>query len=676
LATERRSTVLCIGLLALALLAPMAARPAPAAEAPVPISAFFDHPSMSGAALSPDGKRVAFVFNNPSTKGYDQLGVIDLTTQAITVVAAVWEADVDHFEWISNERLVYDSRDRIAPGKHEHSAGLYAVNADGSARRQVIFAAGDWRPSLKMKKTTVLGANAHMLWGQGAQDSNIIYYMWPEYGKDGFAENLELWTYDTMTGEIERVRGPSGNKQSWFLDGKGRPALASTLTDNRETLHYRDPASGAWRALLTQDAFLGTEGGFTPLGFTPQEQLIVLGYGKRDTAAPFLYDLATGKMAERPLVDMPAYDFNGGLITGNGKLLGIRYLADGAGTVWFDAGMQAVQQAVDKLLPGRINLPNVGVRSETPYVLVASWSDRQPLQFLVYDRATGKLSKLGETHPAIDPARMAPLDLVQVKARDGEPIPTWVTIPAGAQDHKRPMVVLVHGGPYVRGSEWSWDPERQFLAARGYVVIEPEYRGSTGYGDRHFRAGWKQWGLKMQDDIADATRWAISQGIADPQRICIAGASYGGYATLMGLIRDPDLYKCGVDWVGVTDIGLLYDGGWFNDDAEQSDAYKRYGMPTMVGDPVKDAAQFAATSPLKQAARITQPLLLAYGGADQRVPIYHGRKFYDAVKKNNKQVEWVVYDDEGHGWKLRETQLDFWGRVIQFLDGQIGTASH
>jgi dipeptidyl aminopeptidase/acylaminoacyl peptidase len=141
----------------------------------------------------------------------------------------------------------------------------------------------------------------------------------------------------------------------------------------------------------------------------------------------------------------------------------------------------------------------------------------------------------------------------------------------------------------------------------------------------------------------------------------------------MGLIRDPDLYRCGIDWVGVTDIDLLYTGTWFSGD-DVSEAYKRYGMPTLVGDRVKDAAQFAATSPLKQAARLTQPLLLAYGGADKRVPVYHGRKLYDTVKQTNQQVEWVLYEKEGHGWKLLETRLDFWGRVEKFLQQQIGKA--
>ncbi len=229
----------------------------------------------------------------------------------------------------------------------------------------------------------------------------------------------------------------------------------------------------------------------------------------------------------------------------------------------------------------------------------------------------------------------------------------------------------MHGGPYVRGGEWGWKADAQFLASRGYAVLEPEYRGSTGFGQKHYRAGWKQWGLKMQDDIADGATWAIAEGIVAPKRICIAGASYGGYATPMGLLNDPSLFKCGIDWVGVNDIGLLYTGRWsFRSD--MSDNYRRYGMPELVGDMVKDAAQFKATSPLAQAARITQPLLLAYGGADVRVPLYHGQKFHDAVKATNPHVEMVVYQEQGHGWVLPKNRIDFWGRVEKFLDQHIG----
>ena len=643
-----------------------------AAEPAIPIAAFFANPSLGGAKLSPDGRHLAMRVNNSS--GHDQLGIVDLSNNAMQVVAAFKDADVGRFEWVNDKRLIYDSRDlNTAPGKERFAPGLFAVNVDGSLRRQLVATDGQFvveAPAGREK----LPWNTYMLDQPGAQDSDWVYVATVKFGRDRGEDRVELLRLDTVSTRTETVQGP-GHTREWWLDARGRPALATTVENNVEALHYLDPKDGRWRKLATSDAYLGGEASITPVGFAPDGGLYVASRGKRDKYALFAYDLGAGKVAAQPLVDLDEYDFSGALVTSATRLLGVRYTLDSEAVAWFDPGMKAAQEAVDKLLPGRVNALSVGVRSATPFVLVESWSDRQPPVFLLFNRDSGKLSKVGDSRPAIAPSKMAAQALVQVKARDGRTIPAWVTLPNDSNGKgagkKLPMVVLVHGGPYVRGGEWQWSADSQFLASRGYAVLQPEYRGSTGFGADHFRAGWKQWGLAMQDDIADATRWAIAEGIADPQRICIAGASYGGYATLMGLIRDPALYKCGIDWVGVTDIALLYNGHW-SQDSDMSAAYKRYGMPTLVGDPVKDAAQFAATSPLKQAARITQPLLLAYGGADKRVPLYHGRQFYDALRQTNKQVEWVVYDEEGHGWTLMETRLDFWGRVERFLQRQIG----
>jgi len=299
-------------------------------------------------------------------------------------------------------------------------------------------------------------------------------------------------------------------------------------------------------------------------------------------------------------------------------------------------------------------------------VLVRAASDRQSAVYWLYDTRVDRLERVAAERPWIDPKAMAERSFVRIQARDGLEIPTYLTQPRGKGPW--PTVVLVHGGPWVRGGDWEWDAEAQFLASRGYLVIEPESRGSLGFGARHFRAGFRQWGLAMQDDVADATLWAVQRGLADRSRTCIAGASYGGYAALMGLVRHPELYRCAVNWVGVTDIDLMYTIAW----SDLSDDWKRHGMPVLVGDREKDAAQLAATSPLKQAERITQPLLMAYGSNDRRVPVDHGMRFRDAVSAHNKQVEWVVYPEEGHGFLLVKNKVDFWSRVEKFLARQIG----
>lgn len=659
--TLRHSLVLTVALLRL---------PASfAGEQPIAISAFFDSPHVSGAKLSPDGKRLAMLVKND--KGRDQLGVVKLDDEFMKVVAVFSDADVGRFEWVNNGRLIFNSRDkRTAQGDVHKAPGLFAVNIDGSGQRQLAYT-GQLHPSPTAARQR-LPANTLMLGQAGAQDSEWVYVLRPDFS----SERVDLVKVNTLTGYSKEVKGP-GPTRRWWLDAKGRPALATTLEGRMEALHYLDPKTGSWRELGRKPAmsYAETAGAsapagttndridkvhvsargatlkFTPLGFTPEGELYVISRRNRDKEALLTYDLVTGTLAARPLVDLEHYDFHGALISTATRLLGVRYTTDAENTSWFDPVMKGVQEAVDKLLPGRVNSLTVGVRSETPYVLVESWSDRQPPVFLLFDRNTGKLSNVGKSRPAIAPDRMAEQALEHVKARDGRLIPTWITVPNHGQGKALPMVVLVHGGPYLRGHEWGWSSERQFLASRGYVVLEPESRGSTGFGLAHFRAGWKQWGLAMQDDIADVTRWAIAEGIADPRRVCIGGGGYGGYAALMGLIRDPGLYQCGIAWAGVTDIDLHHNGD-ANGDSDLSDEYKRYGFPTLVGDPVEDAARFAATSPLKQAALITQPLLLAYGGDDRRAPLSHGRKLYDAIRQTNKHVDLIVYDKEVNGWGL------------------------
>jgi dipeptidyl aminopeptidase/acylaminoacyl peptidase len=216
----------------------------------------------------------------------------------------------------------------------------------------------------------------------------------------------------------------------------------------------------------------------------------------------------------------------------------------------------------------------------------------------------------------------------------------------------------------MRGRQWEWDADAQFLASRGYVVLEPEFRGSTGYGRALYRGGFRQWGQAMQDDLIDALDWAVKQGIVDPKRVCLAGASYGGYATLMGLVRHGERFRCGVAWVGVTDPRLMYK--WRNDYDVGTESREHF-YPELIGDPVKDAAMLDAHTPVLHAGRIDKPLMLAYGGSDRRVPLVHGERMKKALEAAGRPPEWVLYPDEGHDWEKLETRLDFAARLEAFL---------
>jgi dipeptidyl aminopeptidase/acylaminoacyl peptidase len=660
--------------LALLLCAGAPLHAAPAASAPPPIERFFANPVLVDAKLSPSARYLAAISGAPDRR--DVLMVIDLQAKTAKVVAGYGKVDIRRFQWVNDERLAYDVTDkRIAVGKEFRAAGLYAVNRDGSNPRQLASRQGDVASETNSRiKTRIQPWHTFMLDQEGAQNADSIYvasYQFEDRREDrNVVRTVNLLKLDTVTGFTEPVQRPT-KVDRWLLDHKGEPRVATASEKGITTVHYLDPATSTWRVLTTFNTYKASEDPYTPIGFGSDGTLYAKGYGdKADTKSLFAINLATGKRNKNPVIDTPGYDFDGELISNGEKLLGVQIETDAAAVVWFDPAMKAAQEKLDAALPGTVNLMSFSHGVNQEWALVKAYSDVRPASYYLFNLKTSKLDPVGDTYPGIDPTRMGRQDPVRYKARDGMDIPALLTLPANGAKNA-PLVVLVHGGPTVRGTRWGWNPASQFLASRGYAVLEPEFRGSTGYGDKHYRAGLKQWGLTMQDDIADGARWAIAQGIADPKRICIAGASYGGYATLMGLAKDPDLYKCGVNWVGVTDINLLYNGHW-SQSSDTTDEDKEYGLPEEIGDPVKDAARFKATSPIEQAARIKAPLLMAYGGADERVPMYHGRKFMEAVKPFNQQVEWIEYQDEGHGWGLPANRVDFWGRVEKFLDKHIG----
>jgi acetyl esterase/lipase len=638
------------------------------APAKIPVEAFFQNPTFRGGKLSPNGRHVALAVAHKN--GRVQLVVLDAQNVASAkVVGGFSNADVGRFEWVNDNRLVFTVTDlSLAQGDVRYGAGLFAVDKDGGDFRQMAEMEAAFWQGRRLGDRELLDVNARLYGTTRDKKSDDVFVLLPVF-KENSNRDFESWNIvrvNTRTRAVARQSRP-GKSIAWVVDAQDVPRASVTADDDRIGVHYLDPATEKWQQLAEFNRYSGE--GFWPVAVGPDGTLYVTGHtSANDKDALYRYDVSKKAFDKEPILALPGFDFSGGFIMDSKRLLGLRYESDAVATAWFDPATKAVQAKVDALLPGTINVLDVPVRNELPVVLVHSYSDADPGSYMLFNTETGKLTLLGASQPAIDPKQMTRRDLVRYKARDGLEIPAWLTVPRGAKGKKVPMVVLVHGGPYMRGGHWHWDSESQFLASRGYAVLEPEFRGSVGYGFNHFRAGWKQWGLAMQNDVADGANWAVAQGIADPSRICIAGASYGGYATLMGLVNDADLYRCGVNWVGVSDIDLMYSVVW----SDSSDVFKTYGMPVLVGDREKDAAQLKATSPLQQASRIKQPLMLAYGGNDRRVPIVHGVRFRDAVQKTNPNVEWVEYTEEGHGWQLVKNRVDFWTRVEKFLDKHIG----
>jgi dienelactone hydrolase len=634
-----------------------------AADAAVPLEDFFRHPGMTDAKLSPSGKLLGVLLTGAS--GRIVLGVVDIDAKDKSkIVAAFDDADVRSFHWVNDRRLVFNAIDLRSASGEQYGAGLYAINADGSGfrrliKRRAIAFISEGNTRIESRE---LNWN-HRLLTTLRDGSDDIIVERASFDELGELQSTALLRMNTVTGQAPSLTlGAPAGAWHWVVDAKGEPRVVLAATEGIGRMYWRDTAAGSWIKLDEGPLFertvdpVAVDGAGTFYVKAPRNDAA-------GTSALYRYDVAQRKVDGDPVIALAGFDFDGPLVFDGERrnLLGARYVSDANGTLWLDPAWKQLQERVDKLLPSTVNRLSCERCGEAPRVLVRAASDRQSPVYFLYDSKDNSLVRIGAERPWIDAKAMAERNFVRIKARDGLDIPAYVTQPHGKGPW--PAVVLVHGGPYLRGGDWEWEAEPQFLASRGYVVIEPEFRGSTGFGMRHFRAGFRQWGLAMQDDIADAALWAVKQGLADRSRMCIAGASYGGYATLMGLVRHPDLYRCGVEWVGVTDIELMYTITW----SDSSETWKRYGMPTLIGDREKDAAQLAATSPLKQAAKIKQPILMAYGGSDWRVPIDHGMRFRDAVSVHNKDIEWVAYPDEGHGFLLVKNKVDFWQRVEKFL---------
>jgi len=294
-------------------------------------------------------------------------------------------------------------------------------------------------------------------------------------------------------------------------------------------------------------------------------------------------------------------------------------------------------------------------------MLVYTYSDRSRGTYYLYDKTNDTIAKLADDSPWINENEMSEQKPVQYTSRDGLVINGYLSLPIGVEPKNLPFVVHPHGGPWVR-DYWGYDPEVQFLTNRGYAVFQMNYRGSVGYGRRFWESSFKQWGKTMQDDITDGVRWLINEGIADPKRIAIYGASYGGYAVLAGLTFTPEVYCCGVDYVGVSNL--------FTFMKSIPEYWKPYleMLYEMVGNPEIDKTLMEAASPIFHVDKIKAPLLIAQGRMDPRVNVNESDQMVEALRKRGIDVPYIVKDNEGHGFNNEENRFDFYEAMEKFLE--------
>ena len=471
---------------------------------------------------------------------------------------------------------------------------------------------------------------------------------------------FDVFRVDVKTGAAELVAQNPGNITGWGTDHAGRVRIATTSDGTQTSVLYRENEKAAFAKILTVDYKTAV----APLFFTADDQRIyALSNRGRDKTALVVIDPKKPD-AEQVLYERADVDLGGAVWSRVRKVpTHVDFLTGKLERKYFDAQDEALYKRIEGLLAGyEINLQSQ-TRNEDKLIVAAS-NDRTPGARYLYDARSGTLTKLADINVDIPERDMAPMTIVSYTSRDGLTIPAYLTLPVGRPAKGLPCIVNPHGGPWARDA-WGYNPEVQFLANRGFCVLQMNFRSSTGYGRSFWEAGFGQWGLKMQDDITDGAHWLVDRGIADPKRLGIYGASYGGYATLAGVTYTPDLYAAAVDYVGVSNLFTFMTTipPYWLPEIEK--------MQAMVGDATKDKDRLAATSPALHTDRIKTPLFIAQGARDPRVNKAESDQVVEALRKRGVEVQYMVKDNEGHGFHNEENQFDFYAAMDAFFTAHL-----
>jgi len=599
----------------------------------IPMKDFFRNPEIAAFQLSPDGQYLAFLKPWQTRLNVHIQKIGEEEERRITNAT---ERDIPGYFWASNSRIAY-----VQDKGGDENFRLYAVNIDGSEDK-------DLTPFEKVRVQLIddlKDDDEHILAGMNQRDPRFF----------------DAYRINVLTGEMEMIAQNPGNIVGWQTDHDGQLRVAMTSDGVNTSLLYRDTEKDDFQTLLTT-SFKET---LAPLFFTyDNRNLYVASNIGRDKTAIYVYDIKEKKQTTL-LYENPDVDVENLLRSDKRKVVtGVAFYIDKRQYHFFDDERAKLQQDIESRLPGyEVALTNIS-RDETK-ALVYAGSDRTRGSYYFYDRATSDFRKLADVGPWLVEAELAEMKPITYASRDGLTIHGYLTLPLGRQPKRLPVVVNPHGGPWAR-DVWGYNPEVQFLANRGYAVFQVNFRTSTGYGRQFWEAGFKQWGLKIQDDITDGVKWLIDQGIADPKRVGIYGGSFGGYATLAGLAFTPDLYACGVDYVGVSNLFTLI---------KTIPPYwepMRQMFYEMMGDPEKDKELYEKVSPIFHADNIKVPVLVAQGANDPRVNKAESDQIVEALKKRGIEVVYMVKDNEGHGFQNEENRFDFYRAMEEFLGKHLG----
>ena len=633
-----------VALFAIAVLAQTPSLPSNAASSPaavaakagndstptqIPLRDFFKNPVSRGYDLSPDGETLSFlqpwesrmnIFIRPTAGGEARR----LTTEKAR--------DIRSYAWKGNGFVVYPMDDKGDENFHLKRIDLKS----GEVK--------DLTPFPKVRSDIIDDL-------QDVSETDMLITL-----NKRNPEVFDAFRINVATGEMKMVAENPGKVDRWITDHAGQ-IRAATQTDGVNTsLLTRPDETAPFRSVLTTNF----REQVSPQFYTfDNKNLYAVSNIGRDKQAVVTIDPSTGKelekLYENPEVDVDALAYSK-------KRTVITFATF---TTWkqerkfFDPNSEAMYKTLAEKLPGYEVVAVANDKAEDKFIVMAS-NDRTPGSRHLFDAKTGSLTKLVDVAPWLPESQLAPMKPIEYQSRDGLTIHGYLTLPLGREAKNLPVVINPHGGPWSRDT-WGFNPEVQFLANRGYAVLQMNFRGSTGFGRKFWEASFKQWGLSMQDDITDGVEWLVKQGIADPKRVAIYGGSYGGYATLAGVTFTPDLYAAAVDYVGVANMFTFMK------------TIPPYWKPfldmfhEMVGDPVKDKAMMEAASPVLHADKIKTPLFVAQGAHDPRVNKAESDQMVEALKKRGVDVEYMVKDNEGHGFHNEENRFDFYGAMEKFL---------
>ena len=595
---------------------------------------FFKNPEKSGYKLSPKGDKYSYMapFERRMNIFVQEIGS-DSTIQ----LTFAKDRDIAGYFWANDNRILY-----IKDNGGNENFRLYGVDIDGG--NQVCF-------------TDFENVRVGIIDRLEEIDDQVIISM-----NKRNPQVFDPYRLNIVTGEMTLLYENPGNITGWLTDHEGKLRVATAVTDMvNSTILYRDTEKDEFKPIITTSF----KEELAPHFFTfDNKKLYASSNLGRDKQQIVIFDPQTGKESET-LFANDEVDVEGLYYSRKRKVItSARYTTDMVNYKFFDQETEKMYNRVKGELSA-YDCYFVSTNKNEDKYLIRTYSDRSLGAYYFYDKKSDKLSLISSVSPWLDEAHMAPMKPIKYTSRDGKTIHGYITLPVGLEAKNLPMVVNPHGGPWAR-DRWGFSPEIQLLANRGYAVLQMNFRGSTGYGREFWESSFKQWGRTMQDDITDGVKWAIEQGIADKDRVAIYGGSYGGYATLAGLAFTPDLYKCGVDYVGVSNMFT------FMNTIPPYWEPMRQMFYEMAGDPVKDSLLLVEVSPALQAHKIKAPLFIAQGANDPRVNKDESDQMVLAMKARGVEVQYMVKDNEGHGFRNEENRFEFYRAMEKFLATHLG----